>query len=82
MEWFIETGEQQNWLCVICGEPETSVSVKSGEIRELAIDHCHTHGHARGLLCNNCNRAIGLLKDDPAILRKAADYLDSHTPLW
>lgn len=82
MEWFIETGTRQNWLCLICDQPETSVFVNSGEIRELAIDHCHEHGHARGLLCNNCNRAIGLLRDDPVVLRKAADYLDSHKPLW
>jgi hypothetical protein len=43
--------------------------------KRLAIYHCHTTGKVRGLLCVNCNLAIGLLKDNPDLLNKAASYL-------
>lgn len=66
--------EEQEGLCKICGNPE-SVKLK-GVVKLLAVDHCHSSGKVRGLLCNNCNRAIGMLKDDPEILRRAASYLE------
>ncbi len=40
------------------------------------IDHCHYTGNFRGFLCPKCNQGMGLLGDDPAILRAAADYLE------
>jgi hypothetical protein len=43
----------------------------------LHVDHNHDTGKIRGLLCNNCNRAIGLLKDSSESLRNAIKYLDS-----
>lgn len=42
------------------------------------IDHCHTTGKIRGLLCGNCNRAIGMLKEDKKILLSAIQYLDKN----
>ena len=39
------------------------------------IDHNHSSGQVRGLLCTNCNRGIGLLKDNPETLQRAATYL-------
>lgn len=41
----------------------------------LSIDHCHSTGKIRGFLCSNCNAGIGMLNDDPGIVRKALDYL-------
>ena len=41
----------------------------------LVVDHKHSTGEVRGLLCHNCNRALGLLKDDPKVLQKAMNYL-------
>ncbi len=45
------------------------------------IDHCHETGRVRGVLCGSCNKGIGLLKDDPAVLAAAFEYLLRHKPL-
>lgn len=58
---------KQNGGCAICGS--------SGR-RRLDVDHDHLTNKIRGLLCNNCNRGLGHLKDDPALLRLAATYLE------
>jgi hypothetical protein len=41
------------------------------------IDHCHTTGKIRGLLCNQCNTAIGLMKENLDTLRMAVQYLET-----
>jgi hypothetical protein len=66
----------QNGVCASCGRPEKEK--RSGKIRHMAVDHCHKTGEIRGLLCGNCNRGIGKFEDSPALLRKAADYLERH----
>ncbi len=60
----------QNNTCAICNKPETSKRSKY-----LSLDHCHTTGKIRGLLCSKHNRAIGLFNDDPQLLKKAIEYL-------
>jgi hypothetical protein len=47
--------------------------------RSLAVDHDHTTGQVRGLLCIRCNRAIGNLRDDPDLAIRAAAYLKRAT---
>lgn len=61
---------KQGGKCKICREP---VNVAG---RRLAVDHCHNTGKVRGLLCNKCNSGIGWFRDDPALLRRAAGYLE------
>ena len=60
--------------CQICGCSES----EAGE-RGFAVDHCHDTGRIRGVLCQNCNRGIGLLGDDPVRLEKAVRYLHKFT---
>lgn len=63
----------QDGRCAICG----------GRPRKhgLAVDHDHKTGEIRGLLCSRCNhRLLGSANDDPARLRKAADYLEEFGP--
>lgn len=58
--------EKQNFSCAIC---EKSIAIK------YHIDHCHTSGIVRSLLCSKCNQAIGLLDEDQKKIQKAADYI-------
>jgi hypothetical protein len=58
--------------CDICGTQGFKMNPLTGK---LVVDHCHSSGTVRGILCHNCNRALGLFKDDPEILEKAIHYL-------
>lgn len=42
------------------------------------VDHEHTTGRIRGIPCGSCNRAIGMLRDDPDNFRRGAEYLLRH----
>jgi hypothetical protein len=42
----------------------------------MHLDHCHQSGQVRGVLCRNCNVALGLMADNPERLRRAAEYLE------
>jgi uncharacterized LabA/DUF88 family protein len=64
---------QQHGLCAICLQQETIT--KRGVPVKLCVDHDHITGEVRGLLCNKCNAALGLLKDDPLLIQAAATYL-------
>ena len=68
--------KEQGGKCAICGttNPHGEGSVAT-YLKYLSIDHNHETGEIRGLLCNKCNRGIGLLQDDIIILQKAINYL-------
>ena len=59
--------------CAVCGGTETAT--RGGKRLSMPIDHCHGTGRIRGILCNGCNRAVGLLGDDAGRLRRAVNYL-------
>lgn len=67
----------QKGVCAICGEPETQIDKRTGNVRQLAVDHCHTTGKVRGLLCTHCNHGIGKFKDKIDLLQKAINYLSN-----
>jgi hypothetical protein len=47
-------------------------------VKALAVDHNHETGALRGLLCCDCNQALGKFQDSRDILLKAIRYLDKH----
>jgi hypothetical protein len=66
--------EAQGHGCAICGGHNQNGS-------ELCVDHDHTTGAIRGLLCHRCNAALGLLNDKPELLSEARLYLLKHSQL-
>lgn len=64
----------QGGVCAICQRPERRRN-RAGEIRELCVDHDHATGAVRGLLCTDCNQALGLFEDDTRRLIEAVSYL-------
>lgn len=66
MEEFDQRMIDQNGVCAICHESRDSV---------LDVDHNHTTGKVRGLLCRSCNRGLGIFRDCPERLENAAKYL-------
>lgn len=77
VEQYEEMYGVQGGVCAICKQPETTKG-NHGEVKMLSIDHHHGTGKVRGLLCNNCNRAIGLLKDDVEVMLNAIEYVRSN----
>lgn len=68
IDQYIELNKAQLGLCAICKKPEN-------ENKSLAVDHCHTTGKVRGLLCAKCNQGLGSFKDDTERLTNAIKYL-------
>lgn len=64
----------QKGRCAICG-----CKLDSSRYTRFAGDHDHKTGKLRGLLCTNCNTALGLMKDSPLRLQSAIDYLKRHS---
>jgi hypothetical protein len=66
--------EAQGGLCAVC-----KADVPGGK-GNWHVDHDHTSGAVRGLLCHHCNLMLGNAGDDPVRLREAADYLEKEQP--
>ena len=68
--------EKQDCKCAICNkELNKNISNSEHKDADLCIDHCHTTNKVRGLLCRDCNFAVGLFKDNVENLEKAIKYL-------
>lgn len=66
VEEFARMEATQGFTCAICPEPLGP---------SPHIDHCHTEGHVRGLLCSSCNLGLGHFRDDIEALSSAIRYL-------
>jgi hypothetical protein len=64
----------QGGVCAICGVFRLAKNRKY-----LHIDHDHTTGKVRGLLCNGCNSSLGLLKEDPMRMLHMIEYVAKHS---
>jgi hypothetical protein len=78
LEWYKDTLEKQNYCCAICKKHESQNTVRCGKTLMLSVDHCHDTGEVRGLLCNSCNRAIGMLGHSVSTLEEAIGYLTRY----
>lgn len=67
--------DKQGGGCAICGRQETQRSNPQGVVDSLRVDHCHTTGKIRGLLCSKCNFGLSNFNDNPELLINAAKYL-------
>lgn len=75
----LDMAEQQHFVCAIChGENFAMNDCHSGI---LVVDHNHKTGEVRGLICHNCNRALGLLQDSVENCLRAASYLERVTTI-
>jgi hypothetical protein len=75
LEWYEDQFKKQNYSCAIC-ESKTNKTSGDREFWNFSVDHCHDSGKVRGILCNNCNRALGLLQDSAELLQRAKNYLE------
>lgn len=66
--------DKQGGLCAVCRRPERAKG-QHGTARELAVDHCHTTGKIRGLLCSDCNLTLGKVEDCVDRLSEMQKYL-------
>lgn len=73
-EEYYELLENQEGKCKIC-----RIHIDDTEKHVLYIDHCHTAGKVRGLLCQQCNSGLGMFKDRTDLLVKAIRYLDDSS---
>lgn len=65
--------DSQVHCCAICGTHQSQLK------STLCIDHDHKTGKVRGLICDLCNRGIGMLQDNPDVLDRASAYLRRYT---
>ena len=73
---FTELLLAQNNACKICNVELSPV--KNGDIQIAHVDHCHTTGKIRGLLCRKCNTGLGMFSDNVANLQNAIRYLNEN----
>ena len=74
---YFEMLDEQNGGCATCGvkTPSGRHYKRMGKQEMFYVDHCHSTGRVRGLLCLTCNTAIGLIRDSPQIAENIGAYL-------
>lgn len=77
LERFKQRKEEERVLLAGRPRPTECDICATSAIGPIVFDHCHVRGHFRGWLCDRCNKVLGLMKDDPALLRSLAQYLEN-----
>ena len=70
MQEYDQMFDDQDGRCKLCGK-----SPEGSRYKKLYVDHNHTTGKVRGLLCMECNFGLGKFKDDAELLLKARAYV-------
>jgi hypothetical protein len=73
VEDYLALANAQNWACAIC--QTSSATLQRTRQQRLVVDHCHTTGLVRGLLCQRCNTALGMFEEDLVSIVMASVYL-------
>ncbi len=73
---YIQMAVDRGNKCDICGQPEKQE--RAGKVKALAVDHDHKSGAIRGLLCSDCNTALGKFQDSKDLLTSAIAYLTKY----
>jgi hypothetical protein len=69
---YLEMFTAQEGNCAICNKNQLDFT------KRLSVDHCHTTGKIRQLLCSSCNSVLGFAKEDSTILQNAINYIEKH----
>lgn len=82
LEDYVNMVEAQNGQCLICHTTDPAKggrkSGRGGGMKYFCVDHNHTTGKVRGLLCYSCNRIVGMIEESPEWCSRAAAYIESH----
>lgn len=69
-DMYLQILDSQGGKCPICAVP-----LDSKDARRAVVDHCHSTGKVRGVLCSSCNTSLGKFRDSVEILERAIQYL-------
>lgn len=70
LAWFCQQYAKQRGMCKICG-----ATIEARPSRNTHVDHDHSTGVVRGILCHKCNRGLGMFNDSVDLFIKAAEYI-------
>ena len=74
-EQFAALLDGQRGRCASC-----QIDLRTLPVKQVHLDHCHSTKRIRGILCQACNTALGLMKESAIRLRALADYIDGDQP--
>lgn len=72
-EIYEQERKNQDFKCALCGKHESTQ-----HHNRLYVDHCHSTGLYRGLLCNTCNCGLGSFNDNIELMKKAIEYVENN----
>lgn len=80
LEEYNQMFEAQGGRCAVCRRVETNLDPRNGRVKHLSVDHDHKTGEVRGLLCCDCNTALGHLRESAHRTRALLAYINKIHP--